>query len=162
MLWRPDREHTFFRPRLFLVPPCTPERRIEAVRVQCLSERLGFHDVGVQRRTMLERIDAVPDTLLVCVHEQLHPVAFGSLVSKLNHLPELPRGIHVQQRKRRLRREECLQGKVQHHGAVLANGVEHHGPTAFRDDLAHDMNAFSFEALEMCELGQRRRRYFCE
>ena len=43
----------------------------------------------------------------------------------------------MQQRKRRLRRIERLNGQVQHDGAIFANGIEHHGPFALGDDAIH-------------------------
>jgi hypothetical protein len=55
----------------------------------------------------------------------------------------------VQQRKRRHRRVEGLHRQVQHHRAVLADRVEHHRVVGFGDDLAHDVDALGFEALQV-------------
>src|SRR5262249_15150236 len=44
---------------------------------------------------------------------------------------------------------------VQHHRAVLADGVEHDRPLALSDDLAEDVDALGFELLQM---GQCRHR----
>jgi hypothetical protein len=44
---------------------------------------------------------------------------------------------------------EGLAREVQHHRAVLADGIEHHGLLGFRHDLAHDVNALGLEPLEM-------------
>src|SRR5208283_1533172 len=38
---------------------------------------------------------------------------------------------------------------MQHDRTVLADRIEHHGLLALRDDLAHDVDAFGFQALEV-------------
>ena len=64
----------------------------------------------------------------------------------------------MQKRKRRFRRIERLERQVQHHRAVLADRVEHHGPLALGDDFSHDVDALGFEALKMGEMLDGRRR----
>jgi hypothetical protein len=39
--------------------------------------------------------------------------------------------------------------QVQHHAAVLADGVEHHRVVGLGDHLAHDVDALGFEALQV-------------
>jgi hypothetical protein len=52
-------------------------------------------------------------------------VACRDHVAVADHVAKLPAGIHVQQRKRQLRRKERLEGKVQHRSGILADRVEH-------------------------------------
>src|SRR5205823_691329 len=54
-----------------------------------------------------------------------------------------------QERKRRLARMEGLERQPQHHRAVLPDRVQHHGSLGLRDDLAHDVDAFGLQALEV-------------
>ena len=99
----------------------------------------------------MKRVDAHLEPFGVDVHEQIEPEPLGGLVAERDHLAELPGGIDVQERKRRLGREERLQRQVQHHRAVLADRIEHHRPLALGDDLAHDVDAFGFETLKVRE-----------
>ena len=65
---------------------------------------------------------------------------------------ELPRCVDVQEREGQPSREECLAGKVEYHGAVLADRIEHRGVVELSHDLAHDLERFG---LELLEVGQR-------
>jgi hypothetical protein len=40
---------------------------------------------------------------------------------------------------------------MQHHGAVFADGVEHHRTLGLRDDLAQDLDALGFEPLQVIQ-----------
>tara|TARA_R110002012_G_scaffold120460_2_gene269836 strand:+ start:227 stop:487 length:261 start_codon:yes stop_codon:yes gene_type:complete len=68
------------------------------------------------------------------------PSCFRSLVAKFDHLPELPGGVHVEEGKWRLGRIEGFPGKVQHHGGILADRIQHHRPNKACCHLAEDMN----------------------
>ena len=48
----------------FLIAPSAAERSRKAVLVQCLLERLCFHDIGVGR-AVIERVDALRDAVLI-------------------------------------------------------------------------------------------------
>ena len=65
---------------------------------------------------MGKRANALFHTFLIGVHQQLHAYLFRHLVPEANHLPELPGGIHMHQRERRLTRREGFHGQVQHDG----------------------------------------------
>ena len=151
-------KHAFLGPRLLFVATGASERRVEAVLVERLNEGLRFHDVGVERRAVLKRVDALVQSLLVDMDEQIEAEPPGSFVAERDHVPKLPGRIDVEQRKRRLGRKEGLHRQVQHHGAVLADGIQHDGPLALRDDLAHDVDAFGLETLKMRE---RRHARLC-
>jgi hypothetical protein len=51
--------------------------------------------------------------------EQLQPSSRAIAVAELDHLAELPGGVDVQQRERRLARIERLHRQVQHHALSL-------------------------------------------
>jgi hypothetical protein len=72
-----------------------------------------------------------------------------ALVAEGDHLAELPGGVHVQQRDRRPRREKRLDQQVQQYRAVLADRVQHHRIAELGRDLAQDVDAFGFEAIEV-------------
>ena len=143
-----NREDALFRPRLFLVSASAAKRAVEPVRVERLLERLRFHDVGVQSRPVSERIDAHFHTLRVGVHQEIESESTRGLISERDHLPEFPCCVDVEQREREVRRMESLHRQVQHYGAVLADGIEHHGALALGDDLAHDVDALGFQPLQ--------------
>ena len=77
------------------------------------------------------------------------------VVAQLDHLAELPGGVHVHQRKRRLGGIERLHRQVQHHGRVFADRVQHHRVFELGGHLADDVNALRFELLEMREIVTR-------
>src|SRR5262245_8377057 len=56
--------------RLLLVAARPAERRVETMRGQRLLQRLGLHDVGVERAAMSNRRNAVLHALLVGMDDQ--------------------------------------------------------------------------------------------
>jgi hypothetical protein len=97
---------------------------------------------------------------LVDVHQQVETQLLRQVVAKLDHLAELPGGVHVQQRKGRLGRVEGLHGQVQHDGGILADGVQHDRLFTLRGHLAHDVDAFRLELAQVGEFGLcRHTRY---
>jgi hypothetical protein len=143
--------------RDFFVATRAAERRVEGVVIERLFERLRLHDVRVQRRTVAERVDIHLDARGVDVDKEIEPESLGGFVAKRDHLTELPGRIDVQKRKGRLRRKERLDRQVQHHRAVLADGIEHDGPLALGHHLAHDVDALGLETLEMRQSPRGRR-----
>jgi hypothetical protein len=95
-----------------------------------------------------EWIDPHLQPLAVDVDVEIESQTLRGLVAKRDHLPEFPGGVDVQQRERQLRGIEGLHRQVQHHGAVLADGIEHHRPLALRGHLAHDVDALGFQPLK--------------
>jgi hypothetical protein len=61
------------------------------------------------------------------------------------------------QRERWLGGIEHLQRQVQHHGAVLADGVPHHGVISLVHPFAHDVNRSRFQTLKMRQLDRSGR-----
>ncbi len=62
-------------------------------------------------------------------------------IAELDHRPELPRRIDVQQRERQAAGVERLLREAQHDGGVLADRIEHHRPLELGGDLADDVDA---------------------
>jgi len=59
----------------------------------------------------------------------------------------------VEQREGRRRWKECLFRQVQHHRRILADGIEHHRLFGLGHHLAHDVDGFGFETVEMGQAG---------
>jgi hypothetical protein len=96
-----------------------------------------------------ERPNALPHAVLIDVNNQLQVQVPRPPLAKFDHLPKLPGRIHVQERKRRLARIKRLHRKLQHDRRVLADGIEHHRTLELRHHLPHDVDALSFQFLEM-------------
>ena len=111
---------------------------------------------------MRERTDACAQPLLIDVHDEVETEFHRAAVAERDHLLEFPGGVHMKKRKRRLRGPEGLHGEVQHHRAVLADGIEHHRLAELRGDFAHDVDAFRLKLGEMARLrgSEARRGWF--
>ena len=133
----------------FLVAPRAAEGGVEAVFVQRLLQAFGLHHLGVQRRAGIERIDAALHAVLIDMDDQIQPQPLGGRVAELDHLPEFPGRIDMQQRKRRLGGIERLHRQMQHHRRILADGIEHHRVGELGRHLAHDVDALGFQAPQM-------------
>ena len=95
---------------------------------------------------MLERVDAARHRFGVVNHQQFHARRVRCPVAHRVHGTELPRRVHVQQRKGRRRRMEGLARQVQQHRTVLPGGIQQHRSFRLGDDLAEDLDALGFEA----------------
>ena len=126
-----------------------PERGVEAVLVERLPEGDGLHDMGVNLGAVIERVHVHRQPLGVRVDEELHSELRGDVVAERVHVAELPRRVDMQQGKGRLGGVEGPHRELEHHRAVLADRVEHHGLLRLGDDLAHDVDALGLEPLEM-------------
>ena len=93
---------------------------------------------------MSERANTLFNAFLVGMNDQLHTNFFRHLVAELNHLPELPGGIHVHQWEWRLAWVESLTRKMQHHRRVFTDGVKHYGVIEFGSHFADDMHTLRF------------------
>ena len=151
--WRDvaERVHPLLGARLLLVAPRAAERRIETVAGERLLERLGLHDVGIERAAMGDGRDAVLHPLLVGVDDEIEPEPLHLAIAKFDHLAELPGGVDMQQREWRLARIERLQRQMQHHRGILADRIEHHRIAELGRHLAHDVDALG---LELAEIGR--------
>ena len=142
-------EHALLGARGLLVAPRAAERRIEAVLIERLPQRLRLHDVGVGGGRVVDRVDAGGDPLLVGVHDQVEAELAHGAIAEGDHVAELPGGIDVQQRERRLGRIERLARQVQQHRGVLADGIEQHRLAELRGSLAEDVDALRLQQIEM-------------
>jgi hypothetical protein len=143
------REDALLCAGFFLVATRASERRCETKLVQRLFQRLGFHDVRVVCRAMIEWVDPVGERLLVRVNSQVEPHFASRSVTEGDHLAELPGRVDVQERKRERGGIEGLPSDVQEHGAVLSYRVQQYGPFTLGYDCPEDLDAFSFQVVEM-------------
>ena len=150
-------EHTFLGTRCLLVAAGAAECGIEAIMIERLPQRLRLHHVGMQFRSAGYRIDAASEALFVDMHDQIEAELAGAGIAKRDHLAELPGGVDVQQRKRRLRRVERLERQMQQDRRILADRIEHHWIFRLGHRLANDVDALGFQLFEMAE--PRRRRH---
>ena len=96
-----EREDALLRPDLLLVAAGAAERRVEAVLVERLLQRLGLHHVGVHLRSVVERIDALGAPLGVDVDHQLEARSRRPIRSRNAYISRNFHGrVDVQQRKR--------------------------------------------------------------
>ena len=142
-------KNTFLGPGFFLVTPRASEGSVEFVFVQGLLEPFGLHHIGIQRRTMGERIDSLPDTLFIDVHQQIKPVLGRHPVAEGNHFTKLPCCVYMHQRKRESGRVKGLEGQTQHYRGILADGIQHHRVCRFGCHLADDVYALSFKLAQV-------------
>jgi len=146
------------RTAFFSIAAGAAERCIEAVLIERLFERDRLHHVGMHRRTVSERADARAHALLIDVDDQVEAKFGGAAIAKRDHLLKFPGSVHVQERERRLSRPERFLRKVQHHRAILVDGIEHRRLAELRGDFAHDVDALRLELGEMARLRSSRRR----
>src|SRR3546814_6675022 len=100
MVGRAKGEDALLGAALLLVAPSAAERRVETIFVERLLQPFRLPHVGVQR-AMIEGVDHARHRLGIVIEEQAHPAFMRHSVAKLVHRPELPRRIHMQQRKGR-------------------------------------------------------------
>ena len=98
---------------------------------------------------MGEGVNALRLCFGVDMNNQVQPQLFGPLVTELDHLPEFPGCIDMKQRKRQFAGCKGFHRQMQHHGRILADGIEHHGIVAFGDHFPHDMDALGFQTIQM-------------
>ena len=137
----------------FLVAPRAAESRIEAIFVQRLFQAFGLHHLGMQRRAGIERIDAALHAVLIDMDDQIETQPLRRLVTERDHLPELPGGVDMQQRKWRLGGIERLHRQMQHDRGILADRIEHDRLLELSYHLSHDEDAFGLQMLQMAEPG---------
>ena len=146
----PEREDPLLRAALFLIAARPAKRSVKAVVIERLLQPFRLPHVGMQG-TMIERVDPALLRFGIMVDKQFHAALLRHPVTQLVHVLELPGRIDVKQRKRRRRGIKGLARKMQHHGRILADAVEHHWLLRLRNNLAHDMNALSLKPLKMCQ-----------
>src|SRR4029450_11763582 len=81
----PEREHTFFRPRPFLIPPTTAQRRVSPVLPECIQQGLRPQQPAAARRADIVGVDAASNRAPIRVCNQPR--------ADLGHKP-VPKGNH--------------------------------------------------------------------
>ena len=110
-----EREHALFGSAALFVAASAAERDVESVLVKRLLERDRLHDVGVNGRAVVERIDPPLDTVLIGMNDEVEAVLASHLCAERDHFLELPRRVDVEERKGWPGRIESLQREVHHH-----------------------------------------------
>ena len=136
-------------PRFLFITARATEGGIEAMLVQRLLETLGLHDVGVLGTAMGEGVDVLGDAIWVHVGDQVQIHLGDHLVAEAVHLLEFPARVHVHHRERQLAGVERLARQMQHHGRILADGVQHHRVVELGGHLTDDVDAFRLQLFQM-------------
>ena len=98
---------------------------------------------------MVERVDVLGPPLRVDPDLQVEALLATVPIAELDHRPELPGRIDVQQREGQPSGVERLLRQPQHDGGVFADRVEHHRPLELGGDLADDVDALGLEYFQM-------------
>ncbi len=144
-----EREDAFLRPALFLVTARATHRRIEAVRIKRLLQCLCLHDVCMQGGPRVDGVYATLQAFFVDVDNQLETELFGYTIAKRDHFPELPRGVHVHQRKGNTSGVKGFAGKVQQYAGIFTDRIKHNRVTKLACHLVDDRNGFGFKTSKM-------------
>ncbi|MNL21692.1 hypothetical protein D3C87_1429950 [compost metagenome] len=143
------REHPLLGARLLFVPTRTADGGVISARIERLAQSLGLHDVGIARRTVVERVDAVAHPVLIGVADEIETIFFGRTIPEGDHLAKLERRIHMQQRKWDLAGIEGLACQMQQDARILADRIHHHRPLKAGRHLAQNLDALGLEGLQM-------------
>ncbi len=111
-----ERKHAFLGAACFLVASGPTKGGIEGILIERLLQRHGLHHVSVDRRGIVEWIDALGDTFFVGMDNEIEIEVARCLIAKLDHFAKLPLGIDVQHGKWQARRPEGLAGEMQEYG----------------------------------------------
>ena len=102
MLGIAEREDALLGARLLLVAAGPAEGRVETVFLERLAQRHRLHDMGVGVGAVVERVDLLANAVLVGVDQEIEAQPGRHLVAEGDHLAELPGGVDVKERERRL------------------------------------------------------------
>ena len=147
-----EREHALLGARLLLVAARAADGGIEAVLVQRLLQALGLHHVGVHGGAVADRADAVRDAVGIDVHAQVDAGLGRAAVAEGDHLAELPA---------RCRRAAAGSAAAPARRPSAAGAAAPSCPCrpntaspgcGTRRDLAQDVQALGFEAVQMAQL----------
>ncbi len=159
-------EDPLLRARALLVSPCAADRGVEAVLRHRVQE--GRRLELVAGRAGAGLLDDAP-----FVDRPLHggddePLAElrDAPVAELDRLGEVVTRVDVHQREREATGAEGLLREAQEHDRVLAAREEEHRPLELRGDLAHDVDRFRLERVEVTQVdgveGAHRGRALCQ
>ena len=77
------------------------------------------------------------------------PISSRIAVAELDHFMELVGGVDMQQGERKAARVKRLLRQAQHHGRILADGIQHHRPGKLGHHLAKNMDALRLQRPQM-------------
>ena len=117
--------------------------------IEGLLQRVGLHDLGVLLAAMLDGVDVLGQPVGVRPDQEPDLGLACHTVAELDHLPELPARVHVQQRERDGPGMKGFLGEAQHHRGILADRVQHPRVLELRCDFPDDVDALGFELLQM-------------
>jgi len=141
--------HALFGTGFFFIATRTTKGGIKTVFVQSLLQALGLHDIGMLGAAVGERVNPLCHAVRVDVSDQVQAQLGDHLVAKAVHLLEFPLGIDMHHRKRQLAREKRLASKVQHHGGIFTDRVQHHRVIELGGHLADDVDAFRLQLFQV-------------
>ncbi len=83
------------------------------------------------------------------MHQQIEPHVLNHPIAEFVHGLEFPAGVHVEYRERQLAGKEGLAGQVQHHGRILADGIQHDRIVELGGHFTDDVDAFRLKLFEV-------------
>ncbi|MNR13136.1 hypothetical protein D3C85_1295240 [compost metagenome] len=149
MIRAAEREDSLLGSRLFLIAAGAAYGHVKAMQVQRLLQGVGLHRLGMGRRTRGDRADPARQGLVIGVDQQPRAIEARHMVAVGDHVPKLPRRIHVQQRERRRARIEGLGRQVQQDAGILADRIHHDRVARRRRHLAQDLDRLGLKLAQM-------------
>ena len=143
------RIHALFGSRLLLIAPGAAKSRVVSAGRQTIQQRSRLQQAAAFLSAQPERIRAIVTGLVVGVNDQFRADRRYEPIAELDHFTKLIRRIDVQQREGNSAGEEGFLGQPHHHGGVLPDRIQHHGFLKLSRYFANDVNALSFEQVQM-------------
>ncbi len=145
-----EREDALLGARLLLVAPGSPHASVEAELGDGLQQRHRLVRIARLVR-VLDDDGAAPDRIFQRTHDEPLAQVGREFVAARDHFGEVVLGVDVHQRKGELCRPERLFRQTQHHDGILAAGEQQRRIPAFCRDLAHDVDGFALQRIQMGE-----------
>jgi hypothetical protein len=122
------------------------EGRVEAPLIQGLTQGLGLHHLGVDRRTGSDRGNAGGESGPVDVNNQVHPKPRRSFHLERQPSREISTWCRHAAAETGLAREERLTRHVQRNAGILPDRIEHDRFGKFGHGLSHNVDRFPLRA----------------
>ena len=106
-----------------------------------------------------EWADPCAQSLLIDVYDEIEAKFVRTAIAEGDHLLKLPGGVHVEERKRRLRPARTLSAQGAASPSCPCRWSKASPVCRMRGDFAHDVDAFRLELGEMARLRSSRRRH---
>ena len=111
-----ERKNALLGAGFFLVAAGPAEGCIKTIFIEGLFQAIGFHDLGMQRRAVVEGVYILLDAIGIDVDDEIKTEALGGFIAERNHVAEFPAGIHMHEGKGRFGGIKGLHGEMQHDG----------------------------------------------